>query len=48
MMVILAIVLVASSKRIAKAQEQMAQTQAEIAKQLASLAIELRNSSKGN
>jgi hypothetical protein len=44
--IVLAIIFVASHKRIAKAQEDMANAHSEIAKQLANIAIELRHREK--
>ena len=44
--IVLAIIFVASHKRIAKAQEEMANAHSEIAKQLANIAIELRHKEK--
>jgi len=44
--IVLAIIFVASHKRIAKAQEDMANAHSEIAKQLANMAIELRHREK--
>lgn len=44
--IILAIIFVASHKRIAVAQEEMANAHSEIAKQLASISTELRHNNK--
>lgn len=44
--IVLAIIFVTSHKRIAKAQEEMANAHSDIAKQLANIAIELRHKEK--
>ena len=43
---VLAIIFVASHKRIAQAQEEMANAHADIAKQLANIAVKLRHKNK--
>lgn len=47
LLLVLGIIFVASHKRIAAAQEETAKAQTELAKQLASICIELRHQSNG-